>query len=294
MATKIKKKLCPVVAVLNMKGGVGKTTISAHVFRHLYSHLRKRVLLIDFDPQFNLTQAVVSQADYEIYKADNRTVFSIMEDSPSGSIFKVSNSLGPPPNLEDVSIRVRRFSGTNPEINLRLVPGDFDLVKYSMIGDGKVLEPVKNRFLQFISNVREERELVCIDCNPSSSFMTICALQAATHILVPVRPDRYSMLGLKMLNRFVTELPQLAKKPEFIVLLNGVKSSDYDPTVENALRSDPDFGPITLANTLHISKVLEANVGYTGFATDKQGQGWRVTPSITAIVNELGTALGLT
>jgi chromosome partitioning protein len=293
VATKIKKKLCPVVAVLNMKGGVGKTTISAHVFRHLYSHLQKRVLLIDFDPQFNLTQAVVSQADYEIYKSENRTIFSVMEDSPSGSIFKVSSSLGPPPSLDDVSIRVRRFSNTNPEINLRLVPGDFDLVKYSMIGDGKVLDPVKNRFLQFINTAREERELICIDCNPSSSFLTICALQAATHILVPVRPDRYSMLGLKMLNRFVAELPQITKKPEFIVLLNGVKSSDYDPAVENALRSDPDFGPITLANTLHISKVLEANVGYTGFATDKQGQGWRVTPSITAIVNELGTALGM-
>ena len=294
MATKLKKKPCPVVAVLNMKGGVGKTTISAHVFRHLYSHLKKRVLLVDFDPQFNLTQAVISQADYEIYKSANRTVFSVMEDGASTSIFNICSTLGPPPSLEDVSVRLRRFTGTEPEVNLLLVPGDFDLVKYSMIGDGKVLEPVKARFLQFIENVRAERDLVCIDCNPSSSFMTICALQAATHVLVPVRPDRYSLLGLKMLNRFITELPQLSKKPELIVLLNGIKTSGYDPTVENALRSDPDFGPVTLANSLHVSKVLEANVGYTGFATDKQGQGWRMTPRITAIVNELGTALGLT
>ncbi|WP_407672071.1 ParA family protein [Paraburkholderia acidisoli] len=71
-----------------------------------------------------------------------------------------------------------------------------------MISDAKILEPVKNRILQFIENARTERELICIDCNPSSSFMTICAIQAATHILVPVCPDRYSMLGLKLLNRF--------------------------------------------------------------------------------------------
>lgn len=294
MATKPKKKLCPVVAVLNMKGGVGKTTISAHVFRHLYSHLRKRLLLIDFDPQFNLTQAVISQSDYENHKAANRTVFSVMEDSHSPSIFKVSSTLGPAPSVDQVSVRLRRFTNTNPEINLLLVPGDFDLVRYSMIGDPKVLDPVKDRFLQFVEAARVERDLVCIDCNPSSSFMTICALQAATHVLVPVRPDRYSMLGLKMLSRFITELPQIASKPELIVLLNGVKTSGYDPTVENALRSDPEFGPSTLANSLHVSKVLEATVGYTGFATDKQGQGWRVTPRITAIVNELGTALGLT
>lgn len=294
MTTKLKKKMCPVIAVLNMKGGVGKTTISAHVFRHLYSHLKKRVLLIDFDPQFNLTQAVMPQAEYENHKAAGRTIFSVMEDSASPSIFKVSSNLGPPPALDKVSVKLRRFLGADPEINLLLVPGDFDLVKYSMIGDGKILEPVKNRFLGFIEACRHQRDLVCIDCNPSSSFMTICALQAATHVLVPVRPDRYSMLGLKMLNRFISELPQLGKKPELIVLLNGVKPSGYDPTVENTLRSDPDFGPVTLANSLHVSKVLEATVGYTGFATDKRGQGWRVTPRITAIVNELGTALGLT
>lgn len=294
LATKTKKKACPVVAVLNMKGGVGKTTISAHVFRHLYSHLKKRVLLVDFDPQFNLTQAVISQTDYEGHKAAGRTIFSVMEDAASPSIFKVNNSLGPPPSIDAVAVRLRRFFGTDPEINLLLVPGDFDLVKYSMIGDGKVLEPVKNRFLKFIEAARGERDLICLDCNPSSSFMTMCALQAATHVLVPVRPDRYSMLGLKMLSRFIGELPQLTKKPELVVLLNGVKTTGYDASVENALRSDPDFGPVTLANSLHVSKVLEATVGYTGFATDKQGQSWRITPRITAIVNELGTALGLT
>ena len=293
MAIKQKMKACPVVAVLNMKGGVGKITISAHVFRHLYSHLKKRVLLIDFDPQFNLTQAVIPQTKYESFRAAGRTIFSVLEDSAAPSIFKVSSNLGPPPDLDKVAVTLRHFPNTDPEINLLLVPGDFDLVKYSMIGDGKILEPVKNRFLKFIDAARLQRDLLCIDCNPSSSFMTVCALQAATHVLVPVRPDRYSMLGLKMLSRFISELPQIARKPELIVLLNGVKPSGYDPTVENTLRSDPDFGPVTLANSLHVSKVLEATVGYTGFATDKQGQGWRVTPRITAIVNELGAALGL-
>lgn len=287
------KASCPVVAVLNMKGGVGKTTISAHVFRHLYSHIKKRVLLVDFDPQFNLTQTVISQANYEKHKAESRTIFSVMESAPASSIFTITKNLGPPPSLSEVSVKLRHFQNTTPEINLLLVPGDFDIVKYSMIADSSVLNPVKERFLKFIANCQQERDLICIDCNPSSSFMTLCALEAATHILVPVRPDRYSMLGLKILNNFVQGLPQLIKKPELIVLLNGVKTSGYDASVENALRSDPDFGPQTLANSLYISKVLEASVGYTGFATDKRGQAWRVTPRISLIVNELKQALGL-
>jgi hypothetical protein len=54
---KASSKLAPVVAILNMKGGVGKTTISAHVMRVLYRTLRKKTLLIDFDPQFDFADS---------------------------------------------------------------------------------------------------------------------------------------------------------------------------------------------------------------------------------------------
>jgi len=286
-----KKKQGIVVAVLNMKGGVGKTTISAHVFRHLHSHLKKSVVLIDFDPQFNLTQTVISQASYEKHKADKRTVLSVMEDHTAPSIFKISTAMGPPPKLDEVGIRLKG-SIINPELNLHLVPGDFDIAKYSLINDSKVLLPVKERFLKFVENVRKEKDVVCIDCNPSSSFMTLCALQAATHVVVPVRPDRYSLLGLKMLDRFISEMPEIINKPKLTILLNGVKSQGYDPAVENSLRSDPQFGPKTMVASLHMSKVLEASHSYTGFATDKR-QSWRVTPRITTIVTELGKSLGI-
>lgn len=291
MAKAPKKKTGAVVAVLNMKGGVGKTTISAHVFRHLYSHLKKSVSLIDFDPQFNLTQTIVSQNSYEKLKSLKKTILSVMEDNSAPSIFKINDKLGPPPAYENVSVRIRGFF-TKPEISLTLVPGDFDMVKYSLINDAKILDPVKARFLKFVENLSEQKDVVCIDCNPSSSFMTVCALQAATHVLVPVRPDRYSLLGLKMLDQFISELPSIVKKPKLIVLLNGTKVTGYDPSVENSLRSDPRFGPVTMASSLHVSKLLEASVEYTGFATDRK-QNWRVTPQITAIVDELGKSIGL-
>ena len=52
----------PVVAVLNMKGGVGKTTVTAAIFREMHRTKRRRVLLVDFDPQYNLTQLLVGVA----------------------------------------------------------------------------------------------------------------------------------------------------------------------------------------------------------------------------------------
>lgn len=291
MAKADNKKKGIVVAVLNMKGGVGKTTISAHVFRHLYMKLQKSVVLVDFDPQFNLTQTVVDQTAYEKYKADRKTILSVMEDHTPPSIFKTSSGPGPAPKLEDVAIKLRGFT-RRPEIALHLIPGDFDIAKYSLINDSKVLLPVKNRFIEFIDNLRSEKDVVCIDCNPSSSFMTLCALQVATHVLVPVRPDRYSLLGLKMLDKFIGDMKEVSKKPDLVILLNGIVSKGYDPAVENSLRSDPKFGLKTMANSLHMTKLLEASQSYTGFATDKK-QSWRITSRMSAIVNELGNSLGL-
>jgi chromosome partitioning protein len=250
MATKAAtKKTAPVVAVLNMKGGVGKTTLSAHLMRVLYLKLMKKTLLIDFDPQFNLTQTVVTQTRYEKLKQANQTILAVMESAPLTSLFTVSSNSTPVPGMADVSIQMKAV--TSGAAELRLVPGDFGLVKYSLIADQNSLAPVRSRFEQFVSSARDEMDLVCIDCNPSSSFMTICALQVATHLLVPVRPDRFSILGLELLEKFVAGLPTLLTKPKFIIVLNGIPRTGYDPTVENILRSHPDFGSRTLSTPIY-------------------------------------------
>lgn len=286
------QKTAPVVAVLNMKGGVGKTTVSAHVMRVLYLKLLKRTVLIDFDPQFNLTQTVVSQALYEKLKQANQTILSVMEAAPQTSLFNVTLNSSPPPALADVSIVMKKVQGGAAE--LRLVPGDFGLVKYSLIDDLKALAPVRARFKQFVAEAQEAMDLVCIDCNPSSSFMTVCALEVATHLLVPVRPDRFSVLGLELLDKFVSGLPTLIKKPKLLVLLNGIPRSNYDPTVENILRSHPDFGARTLSTPLYHSAILAANPSYTGFATDKAVPNrHRVSANVEALAAEIGKELGL-
>lgn len=284
-------KQAPVVAVLNMKGGVGKTAISAHVMRELYRTFGKKTLLIDFDPQFNLTQTVVHQNLYEKFKNENRTVLSIMEPAPQTSLFTVHANLPPPPPLDDVGVVLKRLN--DDSAYLQLVPGDFGLVKYSLIDDAKALAPVKTRFKGFIDSARSKMDLVCIDCNPSSSFMTLCALESATHLLIPVRPDRFSILGLELLDAFVSGLPTIQAQPKQIIVLNGVQRANYDPSVENLLRSHPKFGSRTLSTPLYHSSLLSASVGYTGFASDKPVPNkYRVTANIRSLASEIGQELG--
>lgn len=284
--------LAPVVAVLNMKGGVGKTTISAHVMRVLYKALLKRVLLVDFDPQFNLTQTVVPQATYERLKQENKTVLSVMEPAPQTSLFTITANLPPPPAISEVAFLLKKLRGDSA--SLMLVPGDFSLIKYSLIDDARSLAPVKSRFKAFIADARTTMDLVCLDCNPSSSFMTLCALEVATHLLVPVRPDRFSILGLELLDAFVSDLPTLKQEPKQLIVLNGIPRSNYDPSVENILRSHPKFGVRTLSTPLHLSSLLSASPSYTGFASDKPVPNrHRVTANIETLAKEIGKELGI-
>jgi chromosome partitioning protein len=286
------KNVAPVVSVLNMKGGVGKTTIAAHVFKHFFARLHRQVMLVDFDPQFNLTQTVLREGQYQDCKKENKTILRVMDGCPEESLFSVSCSTEEVDSIEDVSIILRVFRNTQKK--LTLIPGDFDMVKYSLIDDKEVLNNAKNRFLNFIGKAQSENELICIDCNPSSSFMTQCAILASTHILIPVKPDKYSMLGLHHLLRYIDDFKELAKKPEIIVIINGTSHYEYNSTVESEIRAHKIIGPKTLANTLRQSKLLIARPDYTGFVTDKVGPySSVVTASISNIVDELAKKLEL-
>jgi chromosome partitioning protein len=286
-------KLAPVVAVLNLKGGVGKTTISAHVMRVLYHEHSKKTLLIDLDPQFNLTQAVIPRIKYDMLKMNEKTVFSAMEPAPPKSLFEVDTSSAAPPPPDALIYTLRRFSSPSG-VTLDLLAGDFKLVKYSMVRDVEKLELVQKRFLRFVSQARGTYDLVCIDCNPSSSFITSCALHACSHLLVPVRPDRYSVLGLELLVELLDEIPSIHPKPQISVLLNGVQGSDHDRNIENELRAHPQHGTKVLVSKLRFSKLLLATSSYTGFATDRKvPHKNRLRSEMKTLANEIARTIGL-
>jgi len=293
----LKKSFVPVVAVLNMKGGVGKTTISANVFRILFEQKRLKTLLLDLDPQFNLTQALHTRESYDKFKADGKTIYAVMEPSPHVSLFEIKTSSQPPPLAEDLVRSLFYFPKADPPCTLDLLAGDFDMVKYSLMDDSKKLAAVQRRFAAFVQKSKETYGLICIDCNPSSSFLTMCALNVCTHIVVPVRPDRYSILGLEVLWKFVNDFIPVSPKPEFIVVLNGLPKSvggNEIGLVEAELRGHPIFGNRTLASVLRQSRVLEAKADYTGFATDRRVS-WSTAlkSEIVTLSDELSQKLGI-
>jgi chromosome partitioning protein len=276
---------------MNMKGGVGKTTVTAHVMRMLYQTCAKRTLLVDLDPQFNLTQAVLTQPAYQLHERDGTTVYAAMEPASKSGLLDIMAAPTEPPDVSTLAHTLHSIVIGDRKLSLDLVPGDFRLVKYSLVDNNVKLDFVKKRFLQFIENARAMYDLVCIDCNPSSSFITLCALHACNFLLIPVREDKYSVIGLQLLSKYVDGIPTLSNRPEVIVLLNGTKSGKFGGG--SSLRSDKEFGPHVLTNELRHTGFLEARSTYTGFASDRRGpNSIRFRREMRALATELGDRLG--
>ncbi len=227
----------PVIAVSNLKGGVGKTTLAAHVFSALSNNSKLSILLIDLDPQANLSQFVLPQDQLFALVEDDKSVLSLFERSLVYGAASPRNTLiglNPSP-IEDVAIfDIAAEVGSSPlsraaRVEAKpvfLIPGQFELVKYTLSANSHGLQTARSNFMNSINAAQKEFDVIVIDLNPSSSFMIECALTAATHVLCPMRPDKYSIQGLLGMKRLIADAFALQRKPSILGVFNGVPSWD--------------------------------------------------------------------
>ncbi len=215
----LSKKETPVVSMLNVKGGVGKTTLSANLFYTLAVTCKKNVLIIDGDPQHNLSQMILAVSDLESAQETDRTIMSAYEpsmltqhDSPKRDITCIT--IAPteePPQPYDL---VSKLSHEKLENAFDLLPGQVELMKYTMWDKTPdQLNACKFRFHQFLTQAKRQYDLIVIDCNPSISFLTACALEGSTHVLAPVTADTFSLVGLRAVEKLNTAIFGASNKP---------------------------------------------------------------------------------
>jgi chromosome partitioning protein len=283
-----------VVAVVNMKGGVGKTTLSANLFESLFRRKRKRTLLVDFDPQYNLTQLLLREQRYATLKAAGKTIWNVMSPPDPISIFQVAESdLAAVKPVADYVSSLKYFPNAR-SVSLDLLAGDFELNNLNLREDAGSLRLTRLRFANFMRAARLEYELIVLDCNPSSSFITRSAVEAATHLLVPVRADKFSLLGLEMLTRYVDRLPGMEHVPKTLILLNDLGRDGASADVVRQLRGHDDYGPLTLVSDIRHSESLRAKSDYSGFAVDRRrSHVSKLQAMLDAAADEIAEKVGL-
>ncbi|MEM9667738.1 MAG: AAA family ATPase [Pseudomonadota bacterium] len=234
---------CPVVAVMNMKGGVGKTTVTAQLAGALQKASGNRVLLIDLDPQYNLSQLFFPAGDADEAAAKDASVISLFEKSKLHEPARTSPAdrwgqlyLEPftPAPREAISHSLIKNDQTRGRLDM--IFGQFEISKYAFSTDRDGLETVREHFLRTLDFYRGLYDLVILDTNPNATFLTRCALQAADRVLAPMHTDVYSLRGIKLLNRVITDQTDTDHRPELSVLFNSVErreQSDFEADTRN-------------------------------------------------------------
>jgi len=187
-----------VVALANQKGGVGKTTSTINLAFAL-AQRGQRVLAIDFDPQASLTIYFGFSPD-ELEDSESTMYFALMNGKPLSSMI-----IGENPALLPASISL---ANAEPEL----------ITNVLVSAQGVLREKLRG--------IRENYDVILIDCAPSLGLLTVNALVVADLVLVPVKTDNLSFHGVARLFQTIGKI-QSGLNPNLRVV--GVLPTQYNP-----------------------------------------------------------------
>lgn len=197
-----------VVSVINYKGGVGKTTLTANLGAELAVRGRT-VLLVDLDPQASLTFSFLPVTDWEAQLSKDRTILHWFDSFQRGAPDPLRAYVVSPPAVNAAIGPVGRVDLLAS--HLGLIEVDIDLA--AGLG-GARFQRTHPRFRpvhRMLADALSEDDFagydaILIDCAPNFNMVTRTAIVASEHVLIPARPDYLSTLGIDYLRTRLSRL----------------------------------------------------------------------------------------
>jgi chromosome partitioning protein len=251
-----------VIAIINQKGGVGKTTTAINLSAQLAS-LKKKVLLIDFDPQGNATSGLGLDKTAQI------TTYEVLLGKASLGQAIVHT------DIKDLDIL---------PCNANLAAAEVDLATHT------------NREYCLANAIKDDQhDYIIIDCPPALSLLTINALTTANYLIIPVQTEYYAMEGLGQLLD-VTQRVREGLNPKLellgVVLTMYDKRTSLSEQVSSQIKSH--FGNKVFKTVIPRNvRLAEApSYGKTIFQHDKWSKGARAYKQFANEVLSMGKSNG--
>ena len=184
-----------IISIVNQKGGVGKTTTAINLGTALAA-IDKKILLIDLDPQGNLSTGI-----------------GVTEKQRTNSVYDlITQSLSIHKTIQETKIP-----------NLKIIPSNINLsgIEFELAAD----EDRTNKLNNKINSLAGEYDVVLIDCPPSLGILTVNSLVASDSVLVPLQCEFYALEGLAQLLRTIEKVKENLNPNLF---LEGVVLTMFD------------------------------------------------------------------
>lgn len=256
-----------------MKGGVGKTTLTVNLATCLVKHHRKRVLVVDLDPQISATLSLMPPKTFAKLRKAQRTLKFLLQDAIKSN-FK-----------HDVGIQevIQPYAGSL--LGIDVLPGDIDLYNDFLVAETLYRKALRNPDRNFdrvwadfeaqlmsgiLKPIVDDYDFIFLDCAPSYNLLTRSSLVASDFYLVPAKPEPLSYIGMQLLERQLTKLIETHKDDGYMKaqligivftmsknLLSGRYYNEIIKRVRNDF-NDAQLFKTTIPVDINVSKAVDS------------------------------------
>ena len=281
-----------VIATINLKGGVGKTTLTVGLAEILAAAHRKKVLVIDLDPQTNASVAMLGEQRWADLNDKGHTLHTLFADALADD---------PADRSFDLSSTLQRKASPTQEARgrLHLLPSSLDLIdvqdRLASMPSGRFYSNNPTDLLNRATrSIIDEYDWVLIDCPPNLGIITLNGLRLAEGFVIPTIPDVMSTYGipqiLKRVGAFADELGQEIWPIGIAVSKYRAQSTEHTSHVR-ALRRKSGYPPV-FDNVIPETNELSAAASAHTRSTLRQRWGYRDGyPALSALAAELVTTV---
>lgn len=262
-----------IISTINLKGGVGKTTTTAALAEFLSAEFGKRVLVIDLDPQTNLTTVLIGEKKWEELNDAGFTLATLFKDAlrPEGEA----------PQFDLEKALQKRVSPVQDVRSVDLLPSSLDLIdvqdRLGTMSSGRFYSNNPTDLLRkAVKPILDNYDFVIVDCPPNLGIVTLNGLRISDGYIIPTIPDVLSTYGIPQIQKRVREFAEGIGEDisEIGIVVSKYRSaSTIHRTTVNRLKDDSDL-PVVFNHVIPEANDIAGAAEFVTASTLRQKYGY--------------------